>query len=95
MATEIKREPERSRYLLLSEGEQVGVTEYLLRGNAILLTHTEIDPARRGEGLADTMVRGVLDDIHDTTESRVVAACPYVTEWFARNPDYRGLQKRG
>ena len=94
MATELKLQGEKSRYVLVQDGEEVGITGYALRGNAIHLTHTEIDPAHRDQGLADTMVRAVMDDIRRTTERKVVAACPYVVEWLASNPDYQDLEER-
>jgi uncharacterized protein len=94
MATELKLQGDKSRYVLVEDGEEIGITGYVLRGNAIHLTHTEIDPERRDQGLADTMVRAVMDDIRSTTEHRVVAACPYVEEWLDRNPDYQDLEER-
>jgi uncharacterized protein len=94
MATELKKQVEKSQYVLVQDGQEVGTTGYSLRGNAIHLTHTEVDPGRRGQGLADTMVRAVMDDIRSTTERKVVAACPYVVEWLASNPDYQDLEER-
>lgn len=92
MATELKHRSEQNRYVFLMDGEEVGETGYELRGDAMHLTHTEVDPDRRGEGIADSMVRAVFDDIRSSTDLRVVAACPFVVEWLERNPDYRNLK---
>jgi uncharacterized protein len=92
MATELVEQSEKNRYSFLQDGDEVGVTGYVRRGNAVYLTHTEVDPERRGEGIADTMVRAVFDDIRSKGDLTVVAACPFVVEWLERNPDYRDLE---
>lgn len=94
MASELKQLSDEDRYVFLMDGEEVGETGYLVRGNAIHLTHTEVDPQRRGQGIADAMVRAVFDDIRSSTDLKVVAACPFVVEWLERNPDYRDLEAK-
>ena len=92
MTTELIEQTEKNQYVFLLDGEEVGVTGYVRRGNAVHLTHTEVDPEHRGEGIADAMVRAVLDDIRSKGDLTVVAACPFVVEWLERNPDYRDLE---
>jgi uncharacterized protein len=94
MASELKQLSDEDRYAFLIDGEEVGETGYLVRGNAIHLTHTEVDPQRRGQGIADAMVRAVFDDIRSKGNLSVVAACPYVVEWLQRNPDDRDLERK-
>ena len=92
MATELVEQIEKNQYSFQLDGDEVGVTGYVRRGNAVHLTHTEVDPERRGEGIADAMVRAVFDDIRSKGDLTVVAACPFVVEWLERNPDYRDLE---
>lgn len=94
MSTELQHLADQNRYVYLEDGEQVGITDYQLRGRNILLTHTEVDPRLRGEHIGSAMVQGVLDSIRADTDYRVVAACPFVEEWLAEHPDYRELESR-
>jgi len=94
MVTEVQHEPERQRYLMLRDGERIGLTDYRVRGDDILITHTEIEWNLRGNGLGGEMVRGVLDAIAADTDLRVVPMCPFVDDWIRLNPEYRHLTKR-
>lgn len=90
----MENQPDQSRYALLQDGEVVGVAEYDLRHDAIVFTHTEVDPEKREKGMASTLVQTALDDVRDHSELRVVASCPYVRRWLSEHPDYVALQKR-
>ncbi|MET4783344.1 GNAT family N-acetyltransferase [Glaciihabitans sp. UYNi722] len=95
MSSAVQHLPGQNRYILEKDGEQVGLTDYSLHGNEIHLTHTEIDPQLRDEGLASEMVQGVLDSIRTDTAYRVVAECPYVVKWLGEHPEYHELEQRG
>lgn len=90
----MENQPDQSRYALLQDGEVIGVAEYDLRHDAIVFTHTEVDPEKREKGMASTLVQTALDDVRDHSELRVVASCPYVRRWLSEHPDYVALQKR-
>ncbi|MCU1545228.1 MAG: hypothetical protein JWP30_328 [Homoserinimonas sp.] len=87
--------PQQSRYVFTVNGEDVGLTDYVRRGDAIYLTHTEITPDRRGDGLGENMVRQILDGLRTETDARVVADCPFVREFMNTNPEYQELETRG
>jgi predicted GNAT family acetyltransferase len=72
MSTEVLHLPGQNRYVFEKDGEQVGLTDYTIRGNSMHITHTEIDPLLRGSGLGAQMVHGVLDSIRTQTGYRVV-----------------------
>jgi predicted GNAT family acetyltransferase len=94
MGKVVVHEPQNTRYVILVDGERVGLTAYELRDNAIVFVHTEIDPERRERGLADQLVRSALDDVRATSARRVVAECPYVARWLRMHPDYQDLLTR-
>lgn len=94
MSSQIERRPDENRYLYLVDGDVVGLTDYLVVDDAIHLTHTEISPSLRGNGLGDDMVHLILDEIRDGTTLRVIPACPFVTDWLERHPEYRELESR-
>jgi predicted GNAT family acetyltransferase len=90
MAAEINRNERLSRYELIIDGDVLGIADYHASGDAIVLPHTVIEPARRGKGLGATLVRGVLDDMRERGET-VVPACWYVASFIGDNPEYRDL----
>ncbi|HEV7956488.1 MAG: N-acetyltransferase [Microbacteriaceae bacterium] len=94
MSTDLQRLAGQSRYVFSSNGVQVGVIDYVVRGTAIHLIHAEIDPRSRGAGLGAQMVQGVLEMIRAETDYRVVADCPFVIDFLRRHPDYQELESR-
>jgi predicted GNAT family acetyltransferase len=94
MPDSLRHEPEASRYVLDRDGDDIGLTNYRVVDDAIQITHTEVRPSLRGQGLGGLMVRAVLDDIRERTGSRVVAICPFVEDWIDLHPDYQDLLTR-
>jgi len=93
MATEVVQDDATSRFEIREDGVRVGHIDFRIRGDEIVLVHTEIDPARQGEGLAGTLVLGALDLIR-AGDLRVVPQCPYVAAWIERHPDAQDLTTR-
>ncbi len=86
----VEHHPERSRYELVVDGRLVGVADYRVSGDRVVFPHTEIAPARRGQGLGAVLVRGALDDVR-TTGRTVVPRCWYVAQFVREHPDYQDL----
>ncbi|MBF4461518.1 MULTISPECIES: GNAT family N-acetyltransferase [unclassified Rathayibacter] len=91
MTSEVRHDEDRSRYTLWVDGEAVGLADYARRGADVVFLHTEIAPARRHEGLGDTLVGAALDDAHERFGAHIVPACPFVAEFIAEHPDYQEL----
>lgn len=83
-----------NRFELLVDGRGAGELDYQIRDNTIVLTHTEIDPSRQGEGLGGELVRGALNLIRAETDYRVVPMCTFVGPWIENHPDYQSLLSR-
>jgi predicted GNAT family acetyltransferase len=84
--------PESRRYELRVGSEVLGIAEYILvaKRDRIVLTHTEVDPAREGEGLGGAIARGVLDDVR-RRGLLVQPLCPFMAAFIARHPEYGDL----
>ncbi|MFE6774514.1 GNAT family N-acetyltransferase [Streptomyces sp. NPDC057702] len=83
----VERVDDRHRYVILVDGQRVGLTAYRDRGEQRVFFHTEIDDAFAGQGLAARLVREALDDVR-ATGRRVVPVCPYVATYLTRHEEY-------
>ena len=90
MTYDVRRNADRSRYELFVDDELVGIADYRMQGDAVVLPHTEIDRARRGQGFGAQLVKGTLDDIRRSGRA-VVPRCWYVAEFIEDHPDYQDL----
>jgi predicted GNAT family acetyltransferase len=93
MSTEITDNAEQSRYEIRLDGELAGFAEYERGEEAIVLIHTEVDPAFGGKGVGSSLARGALDDVRSKGLS-VVPVCPFIKKWIDKHPDYRDLVRR-
>jgi predicted GNAT family acetyltransferase len=75
---------------LLADGVFAGGIVYEVIGSTMSLTHTQIEPAYRHQGLASVLIRGTLEAVLNrglTLESR----CPIVDDYVTAHPEYEGL----
>lgn len=81
---------ELSRYEIKDNGRVVGIAEYRVEADVVVLPHTEIEPDLRGRGLAAELVGAALDAIR--AEGRHVdPQCWYVAHFVAEHPEYKDL----
>jgi predicted GNAT family acetyltransferase len=79
--------PEEQRYELRLDGAVAGFAQYRLRPGLIAFTHTEIDDALEGRGLAGRLISFALDDARER-ELAVLPFCPFVNAYVQRHPEY-------
>lgn len=92
MDAEIRHDADRSTYELVVDGE---VAAHAVardgEGDVTVMPHTVVDPARRGQGLGEVLVRGALDDLRRRGR-RVVPTCWFVAEVMDRHDEYADLR---
>jgi uncharacterized protein len=93
MTTDVADRPDQRRYEITADGEVAGYAEYILTGELVTFTHTEIDPAFEGRGLGGALVRGALDDVRSRGLA-VLPLCPFVKGWIQRHREYADLVYR-
>lgn len=71
-----------------------GVVEYLQVANRIIFTHTEVDPALEGRGIASQLARHVLEYAREKG-FEVMPLCPYIAGYINRHPEYKTLLMKG
>jgi predicted GNAT family acetyltransferase len=83
--------PDRRRFeVRTADGTTIGRADYERMGPVLAFTHTEVDPAHEGQGVASVLVGEALDQVR-TSGRRIVAYCPYVRAWLRRHPGYADL----
>jgi uncharacterized protein len=87
---ELSRNAGASRYELHLDGTRVGLADYFVRGEVVVIPHTETFPGYGGRGFATRLVRFALDDIA-AAGRKVDPVCPFVAAFIRRNPEYASL----
>jgi uncharacterized protein len=80
----------RRRFEIAVDGAVVGFAEYRRRPGVISLTHTEIDPARKDQGLGTLLVKTALDTAR-AQGLAVLPYCPFVQGFINRHREYLDL----
>lgn len=86
MTATVRDNPAENRYEIEEDGQRVGIAVYKLDGDTIAFTHTEVDPAFGGRGLARRLVTTALDDARRRGLA-VLPFCPYVRKVIAENAE--------
>ena len=81
---------DRKRFEIAVDGEVLGFAEYRRRPGIISFIHTEIDPARNGEGLGTLLVKAALDTAR-AEGLTVLPYCPFVQGFIDRHREYLDL----
>ncbi|HWG23454.1 GNAT family N-acetyltransferase [Actinospica sp.] len=87
---EVVDHPEAERYEAHVNGVLAGRAEYLRGAGQISFTHTEVDPAFGGRGLAGRLAQKALDDAK-ASGLEVLPFCPFFRDWIQKHPDYAAL----
>ncbi len=85
----VKNNIEAQRFEAELDGERA-VTDYHLKDNIIILTHTEVSPALEGRGVARRLIQTALDEAREKGY-QVVPLCPFVAAYVRRHPEYQDL----
>ena len=75
------------RYELVRDGEVLGFLLYRIEPDAVVLVHTDVEPAYEGKGLGSVLVKGALDDLREQGV-RAIPLCPFVRAYIRRHPEY-------
>ncbi len=68
--------------------------EYLDHGSTVVLTHTFVPPALRGQGLAGKLTRAALDFARE--KGKIVdPQCSYAASFMDQHPEYADLREAG
>lgn len=85
----VRDNPERQRFEM-DTSAGLAVAEYRRDGDTLIVFHTEVPPALRGQGMGDKLVRGVLDEVR-RRGLKVAPRCWFVRGFIDDNAEYRDL----
>ncbi len=85
--TEVVRNAGKSRYEVFHGGDLAGFAQYTEQGDQVVFTHTEVDEAFAGKGLAKVLASGALDDVVGSGKV-IVPVCPFIASFVRKNTQY-------
>jgi len=82
---------DRGRYVYAMDGDEAELTFVRASDSEIVVDHTFVPPAWRGRGIAEKLVRHVVEEarIHGF---KIRPVCPYVVVAFRRHPEWADIQ---
>lgn len=90
MEPTVRNNDEAHRYELVIDDQVVGVADYRLQGDVLVVPHTEIAGHLQGRGLGAVLVQGMLDDVR-ANGRKVVPRCWYVAQHMRDHPETADL----
>jgi len=80
----------KGRYVLSRDGDEAELTYVKVGDHEIVVDHTFVPPAWRGQGVAEKLVRHVVDDAR-ARGFKIRPVCPYVVVAFRRHPEWADI----
>jgi uncharacterized protein len=77
----VTRNDDASRYEIRTDDQLAGFAAFETKHGQIRFTHTEIDPAFQGQGLAGKLAEAALTDAAATGDA-IVPLCPYIAKYL-------------
>jgi predicted GNAT family acetyltransferase len=87
---EVRNNRDSRSYDAVLDGQVVGMIVYERLDSRLLIRHTIVDPALRGNGIATALARFALDDVRSSGLT-LTNYCSFVASFIEANPAYRDL----
>jgi predicted GNAT family acetyltransferase len=86
-APKIVRNEEQNRYEAWSGDALAGVAVYREHGDRTVFTHTEVEAAFEGKGIAKALAAAALDDVVERGRV-IVPLCPFIADYLRKHTEY-------
>lgn len=90
MTAIVSDNPQENRFEVHVDGELAGYAEYTRSSSSLLLTHTVVEDAYEGEGLAGKLAKFAFASARDAGLA-VLPRCPYMAKYVAKHPELLDL----
>ncbi|GAA1660588.1 GNAT family N-acetyltransferase [Fodinicola feengrottensis] len=94
MEIKVVDNPAKSRFEAYDGDSLAGFAQYVLAGDRITFTHTQVESAFGGKGVGGQLARTALDAARERGLG-VLPDCPFIRGWIAKHPDYVDLVPAG
>jgi len=85
---EVRDDADNHRFELLVDGATAGLAMYRHRGeDIVVVTHSEVRPAFRGQGLGNELASRTLELIRSRGQ-KIVPICPFFARYVEEHPEY-------
>jgi len=83
----------KGRYVLARDGASAELTYSRAGSGLIIIDHTQVPDAFRGEGVGDMLVGRAVEDAR-AEGVRIVPLCPFARARIARHPEWQDVLAR-
>jgi uncharacterized protein len=89
---DIQREdrPTGGRWVVVVDGYESEMTFSRASAQLIIIDHTEVDPALKGRGVGQSLVRRAVDDAR-REGFKIIPLCPFAKAQFERHAEWRDV----
>jgi uncharacterized protein len=85
--TEVRDNAENHRFELLVDGAVAGLAAYRFRDDVVVITHSEVNPQFRGQGLGNELAERTLALLRQRGD-KVLPLCPFFARYVEEHPTY-------
>lgn len=87
MDVKVQQDEEKRKFYADVDGHEA-VIEYAKMDDVYNLVHTYVPEELRGQGIAEKLTRGTLDEIRRQS-ARFLPSCPYIQSFLKKHPEYQ------
>ena len=87
---QIRYEAEHCRSAAYDGEKRIGVAEFDARDGRWSITHTEVDPAYGGQGIARRLIEELIEAAR-SNGTKIVPVCSYAEKMMSGKPEYRDV----
>jgi len=79
--------PSKGRYVFRAEGHEAALTFSKAGEKLLIIDHTEVPPAFRGQGVGVALVARAVEDAR-AAGKEIMPLCPFAAAQFRRHPEW-------
>ena len=87
MDVKVQQDEEKRKFYADIDGHEA-VIEYAKMDDVYNLVHTHVPEELRGQGIAEKLTRGTLDEIR-RQGAKFLPSCPYIQSFLKKHPEYQ------
>ena len=80
-------------FVIQENGEMVAEITFIPQGDTLIIDHTYVSEALRGQKIAEALVKRVAEYARETNK-KIIPACSYAHALFKRKSEYHDVWKQ-